>query len=51
MKKLGVIKKIERPTEWSTPCNAVPKKNGELRVCIDFTNLKKSVNKDVVKES
>ena len=51
MKNLGVIEKIEKPTEWSTPCNAVPKKNGELRVCIDLTNLKKSVKKNVVKES
>ena len=46
MEKLGVIEKIERPTEWCAPCIAVPKKNGKLRVCIDFTNLNKSVKRE-----
>ena len=46
MEKLGVIEKIERPTEWCAPCIAVPKKNGKLRVCISFTNLKKSVKRE-----
>ena len=43
MENLGVIEKIEQPTEWCSPCVVVPKSNGKLRVCIDFTNLNKAV--------
>ena len=46
MEELGVIAKIEEPTEWCSPCIVVPKKNGKLRVCIDFTNLNKSVKRE-----
>ena len=46
MERLGVIAKVEEPTEWCAPCIVVPKKNGKLRVCIDFTNLNKSVKRE-----
>ena len=46
LEKLGVIEKIERSTEWCAPCIAVPKKNGKLRLRIDFTNLNKSVKRE-----
>ena len=46
MEKLGVKEKIEKRTEWCAPCIAVPKKKGKLRVCIDFTNLNKSVKRE-----
>lgn len=40
---MGVIKKIEKPTEWCTPCIVIPKKSGSIRVCIDFTKLNESI--------
>jgi len=43
MEKLGVIKHVERPTEWCSPCVAVPKKDGKVRVCVDFTRLNKAI--------
>ena len=46
MERLGVIKKIEKPTEWCSPCIVVPKKNGKIRVCIDFTKLNKAVMRE-----
>ena len=45
MEKMGVIQRIEEPTEWCAPCIVVPKKNGKIRVCIDFTRLNKAVKR------
>ena len=46
MERLKVIEKIEEPTDWCAPCIAVPKKNGKLRMCIDFTNLNRAVRRE-----
>ena len=39
MERLGVIEKVKDPTNWCLPCVVVPKKNGKICVCIDFTKL------------
>ncbi|UYV81900.1 hypothetical protein LAZ67_21000072, partial [Cordylochernes scorpioides] len=39
MSKLGVIKKINKPTEWSHPMVVVKKPNGDVRMCIDPRKL------------
>ena len=46
MEKLGVIERIEKPTAWCSPCIVVPKKNGKIRVCIDFTKLNQAVMRE-----
>jgi transposase InsO family protein len=46
MVRMGVIQKIEVPTEWCSPCIVVPKPNGKIRVCIDFTRLNQSVKRE-----
>ena len=33
MEALGVISKIEEPTEWCAPMVVVPKPNGTVRMC------------------
>lgn len=44
MEELGVIRRIEEPTEWCTGIVVVPKKNSQgLRLCVDFTGLNKYV--------
>ena len=43
MEELGVIKKVEEPTEWCAGMVVVPKANGKVRICVDLTNLNKSV--------
>lgn len=41
MEKLGVIRKIEEPTDWCTV--VVPKPNKKNRICLDLTRLNDSV--------
>ena len=46
MESLGVIRKVEEPTDWCSPCIVVPKKDGRIRVCIDFTKLNSAVKRE-----
>ena len=43
MEKLGVIQKVDEPTEWCSGIVVVPKPNGNVRVCVDLTKLNESV--------
>ena len=43
---MGVIEKVEEPTDWCSPVLVVPKKNNSIRVCIDFTKLNKAVKRE-----
>lgn len=46
MEQLGVITKVEEPTDWCSGMVTVPKKNGAVRICVDLTKL----NEDVCRE-
>ena len=46
METLGVISKIEEPTEWCSPMVVVPKPNGTVRICVDLTKLNESVQRE-----
>ncbi|CAC5408776.1 unnamed protein product [Mytilus coruscus] len=46
MEKLGVISKVDEPTEWCAGMVVVPKSNGDVRICIDFTKLNESVKRE-----
>ena len=43
MEKLGVIAKVQQPTDWCAGMVIVPKPNGTIRICVDFTKLNASV--------
>ena len=43
MVDLGVISKIDTPTEWCAGMVVVPKSNGNVRICVDLTKLNASV--------
>ncbi|XP_015747165.1 PREDICTED: uncharacterized protein K02A2.6-like [Acropora digitifera] len=43
MEDMEVIEKVEQPTEWCSPVEVVPKKNGKVRICGDFIQLNKAV--------
>lgn len=37
--------KVEEPTAWCLAMVVVPKSNGEVRICVDVTNLNKAVER------
>lgn len=43
MEAMGVIRKIEEPTEWCAGMVVVPKPNKKPRICVDLTRLNDSV--------
>ena len=43
METLGVISKVDVPTDWCAGMVVVPKKNGSVRICVDLKPLNESV--------
>ncbi len=39
MEALGVIAKVQEPTEWCAGMVVAPKADGTVRICVDLTNL------------
>lgn len=46
MMAAGVIEEIKEPTEWCAPMVAVPKKSGQIRICVDLKLLNKAVKRE-----
>ena len=46
MTTLGVIRKIEEPTDWVNSMVCVKKKNGELRICMDPKDLNENIKRE-----
>ena len=46
MEKLGVISRIDTPTDWCAGMVVVPKTNGRVRICVDLTQLNKNVRRE-----
>ena len=47
MEKAGVISKVTEPTEWCAGMVVVPKKSGNVRICVDLKPLNQSVLREV----
>ena len=47
MESLGVITKVEAPTQWCAGIVAVPKTSGAVCICVDLKQLNKSVLREV----
>jgi hypothetical protein len=47
MESLGVISKVDEPTAWCAGMVVVPKKSGDVRICVDFRQLNESVLREV----
>jgi hypothetical protein len=43
----GIIETVEEPTEWCSALTIAPKPGGKIRLCVDLTNLNKSVRREV----
>lgn len=43
MEKLGVITKVKNPTEWYAGMVVVPKRSGDVRICVDLKPLNNNV--------
>ena len=43
MESMGVITRIDEPTEWCAGMVIVPKQNGKVKICVDLTRLNESV--------
>jgi len=46
LEQQGVISKVDQPTDWCAPIVAVPKSNGDVRVCVDLTKLNDQVKRE-----
>lgn len=42
----GVIEEVKEPTEWCAPMVPVPKKSGEVRICVDLKRLNTAVKRE-----
>ena len=43
MEELGVIVKVNQPTDWCAGMVVVPKANSQVRICVDLTRLNQSI--------
>lgn len=46
MEKMGVMSRIEEPSDWCVGMVVVPKHNGKVRICVDLTKLNESVRRE-----
>ena len=46
IEKLGVISRIESPTDWCAGMVVVPKPNKHVRICVNLTKLNENVRRE-----
>ena len=47
MESMGVISRVEEPSQWCAGMVAIPKKNGKLCICVDLKHLNEAVLREV----
>ena len=43
---MDIIKEVTEPTDWVSPMVPVLKKNGQIRVCVDLSELNKAIKRE-----
>ena len=46
LEQLDIIEKVDGPTEWVSPIVVAPKKNGEIRLCVDMRQANKAIKRE-----
>ena len=46
MQSLSVIEEVTQPTEWVSPMVVVSKQSGDVRICVDYVHLNRSVKRE-----
>ena len=46
MESQGIILRVETPTDWCSGMVVVPKADGNVRLCVDFTKLNENVKRE-----
>ena len=46
MLSMGVIERVDEPSEWCSGMVVAPKSSGKVRICVDLTELNKSVQRE-----
>mgnify|MGYP001564044659 CR=1 FL=1 len=46
MEKMGVISKVNEPTDWANSMVVTQKPNGALRVCLDPRDLNENIKRE-----
>ena len=46
LERLDIIERVEGPTPWISPIVFVPKKSGEVRICVDMREANKAVKRE-----
>ena len=46
MVSLGVIEKVDKPTDWVNSIVIVEKSNGDIRLCLDPKDLNRAVKRE-----
>lgn len=47
MERMGVIRQVSQPTPWCAGMVVVPKRSGDIRICVDLKPLNESVLREV----
>lgn len=47
MESMRVIELVDQPTKWRSPIVVVPKNDGSVRICGDFVQLNRAVQREV----
>lgn len=46
MLEMGIISRVDQPTDWCAPLVVAPKSNGKVRVCVDLSKLNQYVKRE-----